>query len=68
MHFQVYREKTGESEPLKDELTLAELGFKVRNLLHQSAPYQIDIISFFQENTEFVTFLHIIDFSQKFDT
>ena len=27
---QVYREKTGESEPLKDHLTLSELGFKVR--------------------------------------
>jgi len=28
LDLKVYREKTGESEPLKDELTLAELGFK----------------------------------------
>ena len=30
MRTQVYLEKTGESEPLKDDLTLSEIGFKVR--------------------------------------
>lgn len=32
VNIQVYREKTGESEPLKDNLTLSELGFKVGKL------------------------------------